>query len=93
MIKAMGLAAEIDLRQAGWYPRGGGEIRGKISLVGHQGLSPCTIRQRGRLRRVTVSALISNLPDQIAQRECQAAASRLRHEVGIDPVLKICSLG
>ena len=78
MVRSMGLSAEITLQKAGWYPKGGGEITGKIFPVGKTGLNAHTFTQRGSLSRVTVYALSSNLPDHITQRECQQAASRLR---------------
>ena len=92
MVRPMGLSAEITLRKAGWYPKGGGEITGKISSVGKTGLSAHTLTQRGPLCRVVVYALSSNLPNHIAQRECQQAASRLRTSLAIEPDLEICLL-
>ncbi len=90
MVRRMGLSTEISLRSAGWYPEGGGEITGRISPVGE--LKACTFHQRGSLRHVSVYALISNLPDHIAQRECQQAASRLRTVLDIEPKLEVCKL-
>ncbi|MDJ0705732.1 MAG: RNA 3'-terminal phosphate cyclase [Leptolyngbyaceae cyanobacterium MO_188.B28] len=92
MVRPMGLSAEMTLRRAGWYPKGGGEITGKISPVSKAGLSPRTLTQRGALRRVTVYALSSNLPNHIAQRECQQAVGRLRTSLAFEPDLKILPL-
>ena len=92
MVRHMGLSTKIALQKAGWYPLGGGEVTGKISPVSKNGLKALTLNQRGPLRHVRVYALISNLPDHIAQRECQQAVSQLRTALDIEPELEVCKL-
>jgi RNA 3'-terminal phosphate cyclase (ATP) len=89
MLKRMGVQAEAKLLKAGWYPRGGGEIAVTIIPTGKIQLQPLILNQRGSLRRVTVYALISNLPAHIAQRECDRAADLLQDLDQVKPKLDI----
>lgn len=87
MVTRMGVKADVNLLTAGWNPKGGGEVTATIAPT--PTLQPLNLTERGALRRVTVYALISNLPDHIAQRERDAAANLLRDLRDIKPRLEI----
>lgn len=87
MVARMGVQAEVNLLQAGWHPKGGGEVTATITPT--SALQPLNLTERGTLRRVTVYALLSNLPDHIAQRERDTAANLLRDRRDIPPRLEI----
>jgi RNA 3'-terminal phosphate cyclase (ATP) len=75
----MGLRAEAELLNWGWYPAGGGEVR--CSLAGAHNSAPhgaCLPRpleavERGPLLRITGRAVAANLPSNICQRMCDRA--------------------
>lgn len=87
MVARMGVKADVNLLKAGWNPKGGGEVTATIAPAAAR--LPLNLTERGTLRRVTVYALLSNLPDHIAQRERDAAANLLRDRREIQPRLEI----
>lgn len=87
MVALMGVKADVHLLKAGWNPKGGGEVTATIAPAA--AVQPLNLTERGTLRHVTVYALISNLPDHIAQRERDTAANLLRDLREIKPRLEI----
>jgi len=73
----MGIHAQVELRRYGWYPAGGGEIVIGIQAMRNH-LSPIALTERGELRKVWGSAIVSNLPSHIAQRMAGRAANVLQ---------------
>jgi RNA 3'-terminal phosphate cyclase (ATP) len=72
----MGLHAEVDLEQWGFYPVGGGVVR--VLILGHSGfLEPITLAERGDLVRVWGIAAVTNLPSHIPQRMANRAQNVL----------------
>lgn len=79
-VRRMGVKAEVELCEWGWYPQGGGRVRGEITGIGlSTALAPLDLLERGKLQGVTVLSAASNLPDHVAQRQAQQALRRLRH--------------
>ena len=82
-LQRMGLSAEADLVQWGWYPAGGGEVRCrlagiKIAAPRRDGQpQPIEAVERGPLIRITGRAVAANLPSHIAQRMCDRARATL----------------
>jgi RNA 3'-terminal phosphate cyclase (ATP) len=72
----MGIRAQVELRQYGWYPAGGGEIALKVQAT--KTLAPITLTERGSLQKVWGVAAVSNLPSHIAQRMASRAANVLK---------------
>ncbi len=82
VLRSMGLRAEAELRQWGWYPIGKGEVACRITGTGSHGaygLTPRPIEAlaRGALKRITGRALAANLPAHIAQRMADRARATL----------------
>ncbi len=72
----LGVQAEAELRNWGWYPAGGGEVTLTVHPAGElRGLDWHT---RGALSRVTGVAAVTNLPAHIPQRMASRANSLLR---------------
>lgn len=65
-IRRMGAAVAAELRRYGFAPAGGGRW---TAIVQPSELRPLTIMERGELRSLEVDALVSNLPETIAERE------------------------
>lgn len=82
-LQRMGLSAEADLVQWGWYPVGGGEVRCRLAGVQIAASrsdgrpQPIEAVERGRLIRITGRAVAANLPSHIAQRMCDRARATL----------------
>ena len=74
VLNRMGPRVEARLVRHGFYPRGGGRIEVDIAPAP---LSAIECVDRGRLRRVSGTALIAGLPFEIAERELKEARARL----------------
>lgn len=84
MLARIGIKATIELVKWGWYPVGQGEIRATIRGLGNDPkLSPLTLLEPGKLRRVSGRAVAANLPAHIPQRMADRARSLLS-AAGID---------
>jgi RNA 3'-terminal phosphate cyclase (ATP) len=80
LLRQIGVNAQLELRQPGWFPLGSGEILARVdgrgrSLVGR--LKQLEIVDRGRLLRIRGRALASNLPFHICARMAARARDRL----------------
>jgi RNA 3'-terminal phosphate cyclase (ATP) len=80
-LSRMGLQADCRLRGWGFYPVGGGELSAKIDGFGgfeHKGLNPLNLTTRGRLEKISGRAVVSNLPEKIANRMSARTCDVLR---------------
>ena len=74
LLERMGGHVEVEVLKRGYYPRGGGEIRVKVTPT--SGLRPLAVEPPGVLRRVRGIAHAANLPEHVPQRMKQSAARR-----------------
>ncbi|MHB8875453.1 MAG: RNA 3'-terminal phosphate cyclase [Myxococcaceae bacterium] len=77
VMSAFGLHASLQLRHAGFYPKGGGEFRGGVE----KSAEPPTLVDlpaRGTLTEVRVTSFVAGLPLSIAERQGASAVSALR---------------
>jgi RNA 3'-terminal phosphate cyclase (ATP) len=72
----MGIRAEAQLKQWGWYPVGGGEI--SVTIHGGAQIKGITLDRRGKLRRIRGISAYSNLPDHVGLRQKEHAVELLR---------------
>ncbi|HZO89395.1 MAG TPA: RNA 3'-terminal phosphate cyclase [Chthonomonadaceae bacterium] len=75
MLRRMGLEADLSLTRAGFYPRGGGEITFRV-LSGRPEV-PVDCVERGRLKRLRVFIVTSQLPEHVAARGKETALKGL----------------
>jgi RNA 3'-phosphate cyclase len=75
VMQSLGFRGELTLHKAGFYPQGGGEVRGKIRPA--QGLRPYSCADRGALSRIRGLSGVANLKDEIAKRQKHQALKRL----------------
>jgi RNA 3'-phosphate cyclase len=72
----LGLRVYVDMPRPGFYPRGGGELRATIhpapTLGGFAGLADKPIRS------AQVMSAVASLPEEIAERQANRAAQRLK---------------
>lgn len=62
----MGFKAEMELKRAGFYPKGGGEIIFSIEPIGV--VLPLEIKERGGLIKVFGTSAVGGLPKEVAER-------------------------
>ena len=75
IMRSLGFRCEVSLEQAGFYPRGGGLVKAKISSA--KPITSFKCLQRGNLRRIRGISGIANLDDGIAKRQKHQALQRL----------------
>jgi RNA 3'-terminal phosphate cyclase (ATP) len=75
MMTDLGYRARVALRQAGFYPGGGGEVR--LTVLPHGSLQPYACTEQGNLLRIRGLSGAANLPDHIAKRQKHQALKRL----------------
>ncbi len=71
----LGQGCSIELRQAGFYPTGGGEVM--VRIEPRSWAMPCELGQRGALLRVEATALHAGLPAHVAERWLEVVQQRL----------------
>jgi RNA 3'-terminal phosphate cyclase (ATP) len=77
-MRRLGLEIELEMPRAGFYPRGGGEIRATIrpcSRVNGLSLTTCP-----ELTTAGGFSAVAKLPEGIARRQAKRLASRLKQE-------------
>jgi RNA 3'-terminal phosphate cyclase (ATP) len=71
---AFGMALELSMPLAGFYPRGGGRLDARIEPADPK---PYVRTSRGTLRKVHGIAGVANLRDDVARRMCDRVIARL----------------
>jgi len=72
LLARMGGRVEVEEVRRGYYPRGGGQVRVKVTPS--SGFRPLVVEPPGNLRRIRGIAHAANLPPHVAQRMKQSAA-------------------
>jgi len=86
MLSRINAKIDMDIKQWGWYPGGGGTVMAKV--VPCEKMAPLRIPSRGRLIRATGISAVANLPRDIAVRQRNTAVNALLKK-GIDANLEI----
>jgi RNA 3'-terminal phosphate cyclase (ATP) len=76
LVSRLGPEISAVLERRGFYPAGGGRFRVSVR-PGLRALRGLELTERGGIRDRLVTAIVANLPRQIAQREIKAAAAEL----------------
>jgi len=71
----IGFDADLTLEKAGFFPQGGGQVRGTIRPAAS--LTPLEIEQRGKLLSIEGISAVANLKTEIAERQKRQALGRL----------------
>lgn len=82
-IQQMGLSVDYQLRQAGFAPVGGGEIRATIQPLDSSKNPPFSLVERGELLGIELVASELNLSIEIAERELASATTHLADNTAI----------
>ncbi len=75
ILKKMGVNIDVELEKYGFYPAGGGRI--KVLIKGCSRMKSVNLIDKGELKSVKAKAFISNLNEQIAQREIKTIQNKL----------------
>jgi RNA 3'-terminal phosphate cyclase (ATP) len=86
-LKRIGVSAGAAIERWGFYPKGGGRIRLKITPV--QELKPISLVDRGSLKKIRGLSAISNLPRHVADRQKEQALKRIHGELQIEGEIAI----
>lgn len=79
VIARLGFRAQMTLERPGFYAKGGGIVH--VTIEPRSAATELALVERGPLRAVTAQALLSGLPDHIAERELNV----LRTELDLPP--------
>ncbi len=72
----LGCQTFFKIRKWGWYPEGGGEIQCRIKPL--RQLKSCQFNQRGKLRRIQGLSAVSNVGNNVAERQAKSCQKALR---------------
>jgi RNA 3'-terminal phosphate cyclase (ATP) len=87
LIHRMGPSVELKLRRPGFYPAGGGQFHARIEPA--KKLSRLDLLERGAIGARHAKALISKLPEHVAERELSVLREELKwrpEEYSVDSV-------
>ncbi|UCG51359.1 MAG: RNA 3'-phosphate cyclase [Candidatus Latescibacterota bacterium] len=86
VLSRMGLQTDCHLDAWGFYPVGGGQVSARIGGLGgpeSKVLGPLTLTDRGGLEKISGRAVVSNLPERIADR-MSARANDVLQKLGVE---------
>lgn len=88
-MQRLGLALELCMHRAGFYPQGGGEIEVHIQPV--KRIVPLKLWERGALKKLYGYSAHTNLKEEVALRQAKQA-KRLLQEAGLEVEMEITEL-
>jgi RNA 3'-terminal phosphate cyclase (ATP) len=74
----------LEMVQAGFYPEGGGKIRGTINPI--KTIYPLNILNRGQLNQIRGSSAVANLDRSIAERQREQVIRRLGRQYPLNDI-------
>lgn len=78
LLEKMHVDVGMEVRQRGFFPRGGGEVM--VTLTPPRAVMPLNLTERGQSRDIMATSFVQNLPDHIAQRMEHAVRKSLPDE-------------
>jgi RNA 3'-terminal phosphate cyclase (ATP) len=88
-LRRLGFNAEIQMRRAGFYPTGGGEV--EVEIRPARQVQPLVLLDRGPLVRLKGISAFANLKRSVAERQQRQAERRLS-SAGYAPEIRIIEL-
>ncbi len=89
MVAGMGLIASWQVQRAGFYPRGGGEVRAAVQPLTR--LNSLDLSDRGKLLAIRGLSAVARLPRRIAERQ-EAQIRRRLADAGYEVEVEIVEL-
>ena len=74
-LRQIGFSIDLEMKRAGFYPPGGGEIHATVNP--RQSLQPLSLTGRGKLVQIRGLSTVAKLPRSIAERQQARALHRL----------------
>ncbi|HWL09994.1 MAG TPA: RNA 3'-terminal phosphate cyclase [Planctomicrobium sp.] len=90
-INRLGSTVSVELERPGFYPAGGGRFVVKIQPVPR--LNGIHLLDRGELRKRSATALVSNLPRHIAEREVDTILRRMNWNPDCGQIQEVAAHG
>ncbi|MEN3037649.1 MAG: RNA 3'-terminal phosphate cyclase [Candidatus Kryptonium sp.] len=84
-MEVLGLKIKVELKRAGFYPHGGGEIRALINPVAE--IKPLNLIDRGKLLKIQIYSAHTNLSDEVAKRQAKAAERILKNYGEVETII------
>jgi len=75
LVNRMGPTVTPELERCGFYPAGGGRVRVTVEPAADRSLNGIELAERGRIDDKLARAVVSNLPDHIAEHELRKVRS------------------
>jgi len=75
VVARVGFNAQMTLERPGFYPKGGGIVH--VTIEPRSAATELVLMERGAIRAITAHALLSRLPDHIAERELNVLQAKL----------------
>lgn len=76
MLEKMGIVVRLDIKEYGFYPKGGGVIKAETFPCSK--INPLKIKDRGRIKEIKGYSCVANLPLSIAERQRNALMERIQ---------------
>ncbi len=84
-MEKIGFKISVDLKRAGFYPHGGGEVKAIINPITE--IKPLNIIDRGKLLKIEIYSAHSNLTDEVAKRQAKTAEKILKNYAEVEIVI------
>ncbi|MFN3134794.1 MAG: RNA 3'-terminal phosphate cyclase [Candidatus Kryptonium sp.] len=84
-MKRIGLKIDVQLKRAGFYPHGGGEIKALINPADE--IEPLNLVDRGKLIKIQIYSVHTNLTDEVAKRQARAAEKILKNYGEVEVII------
>lgn len=75
VVARVGFNVQMTLERPGFYPKGGGIVH--VTIEPRSAATELVLMERGAIRAITAHALLSRLPDHIAERELNVLQAKL----------------
>ncbi|MDR1405083.1 MAG: RNA 3'-terminal phosphate cyclase [Candidatus Methanoplasma sp.] len=89
LMKRMGINAQLDILERGFYPIGGGHVTAAMDPVGI--IAPLELNDLGRLKKIKVRCFTQHLPDRIARDMIDACIETLGSEYSTEIEMQNCT--
>lgn len=81
----IGLDIKVEMKRAGFYPHGGGEIKAIINPVNE--IKALNLTERGKLLKIQIYSAHTNLTDEVAKRQAKTAEKILKNHGEIETII------
>lgn len=84
-MERIGFKIKVELKRAGFYPHGGGQIKAVINPI--DVVKPLNIVERGKLLKIQIYSAHTNLTDEVAKRQARTAEKILKNYAEVETII------